>query len=126
MFLLRLGSCNAWLLGLPLEGVANAVVVAFDDCGYIQCATVAEFDRVRVENFPQLASRWEVLINQEDELLSYLCLNIPIIGWVVPCNLSFTAPLLLPLRGLFFHWGMSAALCIRSLVRRCCRLGRRF
>ena len=68
----------------------NLVVVGFDDFCHVWHATVANFDGVSVEDLVQFASFREMLVNQLQEFLAYICCYIFAEGGVEPNDIAFS------------------------------------
>ena len=122
-------SAVAILLSLQiLPGCRGAYtgVVAFDECGHVGCAAVADFHCVTFEDFVQLAACWEVLGDQTQEPFSDIGFHILVVRGVVPrdCPLMSSPPALCCWGGsllLSVSDSLGVATCLQHIVvGRCC------
>ena len=80
LFFLPTVACS---FGLVLRGLCrvlkNSLVMSLYNLLYVQHATVAQFESVSVEDFPQFMASREALINKPQKLSSYFALDIFIV-----------------------------------------------
>ena len=74
-----------------------------DDCSNVRHASVTDFYRITIENFVELTSPWEVLVDKGEKTFSDVGFDCLAIWWIEPYNIALSFAAFIPI---IRFWGV--------------------